>query len=133
MGSDRHYPEEQPVVEVEVDGFWIDETAVTNDDFARFVDETGYVTVAEKAPDPAMYPGADPALLVPGSITFNKPPGTVDLNSPMAWWAWRNRNRPRLTRAYDRSQVFRVTSVRKAAPDTRPDAATRSAMRWCIR
>ncbi len=88
MGSEDHYPEEKPVVEVEVEGFWMDETAVTNKEFARFVDETGYVTVAEKSPDPAMYPGADPALLVPGSITFAKPPGPVDMNSPMNWWAW---------------------------------------------
>ncbi len=88
MGSERHYPEEQPVVSVSVGGFWMDETAVTNRQFSKFVEATGYVTVAEKAPDPAMYPGADPALLVPGSITFAKPPGPVDLSNPMAWWAW---------------------------------------------
>ena len=88
MGSERHYPEEKPVGPVSVDGFWMDETTVTNRDFARFVEATGYVTVAEKAPDPAMYPGADPAMLVPGSITFNKPRGPVDMSNPMAWWAW---------------------------------------------
>lgn len=88
MGSTRHYPEEAPVVSVSVGGFWMDETAVTNRQFSDFVEATGYVTVAEKAPDPAMYPGADPALLVPGSITFAKPPGPVDLSDPMAWWAW---------------------------------------------
>jgi formylglycine-generating enzyme required for sulfatase activity len=88
MGSDEQYPEEGPAGPVSVDGFWIDETAVTNDDFARFVADTGYVTVAEKAPDPAMYPGADPALLVPGSIVFSKPSGPVDMTQPMNWWAW---------------------------------------------
>jgi len=88
MGSDRHYPEEKPVGPVAVDGFWMDETAVTNREFARFTEATGYVTVAEKAPDPAMYPGADPALLVPGSITFAQPRQPVDLSNPMGWWAW---------------------------------------------
>lgn len=88
MGSERHYAEEKPVVSVAVDGFWMDETTVTNRQFAEFVEATGYLTVAEKAPDPAMYPGADPALLVPGSITFERPPGPVDLSGPMAWWAW---------------------------------------------
>jgi formylglycine-generating enzyme required for sulfatase activity len=88
MGSEKHYQEERPVAPVEVDGFWMDETAVTNRAFAEFVEATGYLTVAEKAPDPAMYPGADPALLVPGSITFSQPSGPVDLANPMAWWAW---------------------------------------------
>ncbi len=88
MGSEKHYSEEKPSGPASVDGFWMDETAVTNRQFARFVAETGYVTTAEKAPDPAMYPGADPAMLVPGSITFSKPNGPVDLSNPMAWWAW---------------------------------------------
>ncbi|MDQ2622269.1 MAG: formylglycine-generating enzyme family protein, partial [Actinomycetota bacterium] len=88
MGSENHYPEERPVGPVTVDGFWMDETAVTNRQFAEFVDATGYVTTAEKAPDPAMYPGADPKMLVPGSITFQKPPGPVDLSNPMKWWVW---------------------------------------------
>lgn len=88
MGSEKHYPEEKPVGPVSVDGFWMDETAVTVRDFARFVEATGYVTVAEKAPDPAMYPGADPAMLVPGSITFNQPRQPVPMGNPMAWWAW---------------------------------------------
>jgi formylglycine-generating enzyme required for sulfatase activity len=88
MGSDYNYPEEKPATAATVEGFWMDPTAVTNREFAAFVDATGYVTVAEKAPDPAMYPGADPALLVPGSITFNQPSGPVDLSNPMLWWAW---------------------------------------------
>jgi len=48
MGSDGHYPEEAPAHIVRVDAFWIDRHAVTNADFKRFVDETGYVTLAEK-------------------------------------------------------------------------------------
>ncbi len=88
MGSERHYPEEKPSGPVSVDGFWMDETAVTNEQYQEFVEATGYVTVAEKAPDPAMYPGADPAMLVPGSITFDQPRAPVPMENPMAWWAW---------------------------------------------
>lgn len=88
MGSSDHYPEEGPVRTVSVDGFWMDETAVTNREFARFVEETGYVTVAEKAPDPAMYPGADPSMLVPGSLTFRQPSRRVSLDDPLQWWQW---------------------------------------------
>ena len=60
------YPEERPVHEVAVDGFWIDEHQVTVAEFRRFVKATGYVTMAERPLDPADYPDADPALLVPG-------------------------------------------------------------------
>lgn len=88
MGSADHYPEEGPVRTVTVGGFWMDETAVTNREYARFVEETGYITVAERAPDPAMYPGADPAMLVPGSLTFRQPPRRVNLDDPLQWWRW---------------------------------------------
>jgi formylglycine-generating enzyme len=52
MGSDKHYPEEAPVHRVTVDGFWIDRTPVTNRQFRKFVNATGYVTFAEIPPDP---------------------------------------------------------------------------------
>src|SRR5688500_15858258 len=78
MGSDRHYPEEAPAHEVSVDGFWIDRFTVTNADFARFVQKTGHVTVAEKVPDPDAYPGARPELLVPASTVFRAPSHRVD-------------------------------------------------------
>src|SRR5262245_54603292 len=79
MGSDEHYPEEGPVHRVAVDGFWIDVGPVTNAEFHRFVDATGYVTLAERAPDPRRYPDANPALLVPGSAVFFRPTRPVDL------------------------------------------------------
>ena len=66
MGSDRHYPEEAPVHRVAVDGFWMDRTPVTNREFRRFVDATGYTTFCEIPPDPAQYPGALPEMLQPG-------------------------------------------------------------------
>src|SRR3954469_25095874 len=70
MGSEDFYPEEAPVRRVEVDGFWIDERPVTVGQFRRFVKQTEYVTVAERPLDPELFPGADPALLVPGSLVF---------------------------------------------------------------
>jgi len=73
---------------VSVDGFWMDAHAVTNDEFARFVAATGYVTLAERTPDPADYPGAKPELLVPGSAVFRKPAHRVDLRDPYQWWAY---------------------------------------------
>src|SRR6185312_4447017 len=48
MGSDRHYPEEAPVHEASVAGFWMDRFCVTNTEFARFVEATSYITVAER-------------------------------------------------------------------------------------
>jgi sulfatase modifying factor 1 len=71
MGSDVHYPEERPADGVTVDGFWIDRHAVTDADFAAFVAATHYVTFAERPLDPAaLYPGARPQLLTPGSAVF---------------------------------------------------------------
>ena len=72
MGSNDFYPEERSVRRVSVDGFWMDEHPVTNAQFRRFVKATGYVTVAERALDPEQYPGADPDLLVPGSLVFHR-------------------------------------------------------------
>jgi formylglycine-generating enzyme required for sulfatase activity len=89
MGSDRHYPEEAPVREVVVDGFWMDEHPVTNLEFLRFVKATDHITFAEQPPDPAQYPGATPEMLVAGSIVFEKTAGPVDLTNHFNWWAWK--------------------------------------------
>ncbi len=88
IGADRFYPEETPVREVEVDGFAIDRGPVTVGDFTRFVDGTGYVTLAERAPDPADYPEADPSLLVAGSAVFHPTAQPVPLDEPSQWWAY---------------------------------------------
>lgn len=86
MGSEDFYPEEKPVHTVRVDGFWMDKFQVTNAQFREFVDATGHVTVAEQDPDASLYPDADPRLLVPGSLVFQKAPGPVDLNYYQNWW-----------------------------------------------
>jgi formylglycine-generating enzyme len=88
VGSDRFYPEEMPVREVEVEGFAIGRGPVTVEQFSRFVEETGYVTLAERSPEPADYPEADPALLVAGSAVFRPTPGPVPLNEPGRWWVY---------------------------------------------
>jgi formylglycine-generating enzyme len=86
MGSENFYPEERPVRTVSVGDFWIDETPVTNAQFARFVRETGHVTLAERAPDPGDYPGMDPALVVPGSAVFSPPAEPVVPGADPGWW-----------------------------------------------
>jgi sulfatase modifying factor 1 len=88
MGSAGHYAEEAPAHQVSVDGFWIDESPVTNADFRRFIDATGYVTTAERPADPADYPDARPELLAPSSVVFRKPDGPVDLSNHLNWWAY---------------------------------------------
>ena len=88
MGSEAFYPEEAPVREVSVGGFWIDRHPVTVAEFRRFVKATGYVTWAERPPDASDYPDADPDQLVSGSLVFRKTRGPVDLNDYRNWWAW---------------------------------------------
>jgi formylglycine-generating enzyme required for sulfatase activity len=88
MGSADFYPEEAPVREVEVGGFAIDRGPVTVAHFARFIEQTGYVTVAERPPDPTDYPDADPLLLSEGSVVFHPTPGPVALDDPSRWWAY---------------------------------------------
>jgi formylglycine-generating enzyme required for sulfatase activity len=88
MGSEDFYPEERPVHRVEVDAFWMDRRPVTVAQFRRFVKATGYVTLAERAPEAADYPDADPALLVPGALVFRPTRGPVDLGDVANWWNW---------------------------------------------
>ncbi|MFL5860742.1 MAG: formylglycine-generating enzyme family protein [Solirubrobacteraceae bacterium] len=88
MGSADFYPEEAPVRRVEVEGFWIDERPVTVGQFRRFVKQAGYVTVAERQLDPELFPGADPAMLVPGSLVFRPARAPVDLSDVRNWWSY---------------------------------------------
>lgn len=88
MGSERFYPEEAPVREVTVDGFWMNRAPTTNREFAAFVDDTGYTTVAERDPNPKDYRRVDPDDLVAGSAVFRQPDGEVDLQDPNQWWEY---------------------------------------------
>src|SRR4051794_1084200 len=78
MGCEDFYPEEGPVRAVDAGGFAIDHHPVTVAEFRRFVTATGHVTVAERPLDPAEFPGADPAALVPGSLVFHRTAAPVD-------------------------------------------------------
>lgn len=88
MGSDHFYAEEAPVHSVAVDAFWIDRTPVTNRQFRDFVNTTGYVTLAEKAPDPQLYPGALPEMLHPASLLFTPPAFPVGTDDWNLWWSF---------------------------------------------
>jgi formylglycine-generating enzyme required for sulfatase activity len=88
MGCDKAYPEEAPAHQVSVDGFWIDKYTVTNEEFAKFVDATGYVTTAERIPKAEDYPGALPEMLVAASVVFQKAQGRVDLRNHYNWWTY---------------------------------------------
>lgn len=88
MGSEDFYPEEGQVHEARVEPFELSRYAVTNREFAAFVDATGYVTVAERELDPADFPGAELASLEPGSLVFTPTDGPVDLRDWRQWWRW---------------------------------------------
>lgn len=89
MGSDDPaFADAQPVHEVSVDGFWMDEHEVTNAEFAKFVAATGYKTVAERPLNPADFPGVPVDKLVPGSAVFTPPAQAVSLDNLMQWWRY---------------------------------------------
>jgi len=84
--GDGVYPEEGRSLPVDVGGFWIDRTEVSNDQFAAFVQATGHVTVAERPLDPRRYPGLPPTLLQPGAVVFSPPMRPGDAGQPSEWW-----------------------------------------------
>jgi formylglycine-generating enzyme required for sulfatase activity len=88
MGSKNSQPDEAPVRPITLNGFWMDKTEVTNEQFQKFVEATGYVTIAERKPDPKDFPGADPALLVPGSVVFKPPAEDPGVENHYAWWEY---------------------------------------------
>lgn len=98
MGGDDELsrPDELPRHRVLLDPFWMDETEVTNAQFAKFVKEAKYTTTAEKKPDweelkkqlPEGAPKPDDSLLVPGSLVFNSPREDVELDNFYQWWLW---------------------------------------------
>ncbi len=89
MGSDDvSFPDAQPVHEVSLNGFWMDEHEVTNAEFAKFVKETGYITIAERPLDPKDYPGVPVENLVIGSPVFAPPANDVSLDDPGRWWKY---------------------------------------------
>lgn len=98
MGSEDELSRlnERPAHQVIVDGFWMDVTPVTNAQFAKFAQETGYTTIAERKPDweelkkslPPGTPKPDDSLLVAGSMVFVPSSGPVDLRDMRNFWQW---------------------------------------------
>ena len=88
MGSTSFYPEEAPIHTATVGAFAVERHPVTNAQFAAFVADTGYITVAERSLDPALYPGVAPDDLLPGALIFVGTAGPVDLNEWRQWWDW---------------------------------------------
>lgn len=87
--GDTVYPEERAHGQVHVSGFWMDRTEVTNDDFARFVQATGYITVAERPVDPSRHVAGIPtALLSPGALVFSPPDRLPPGADIQAWWRY---------------------------------------------
>ncbi|MFM8365609.1 MAG: formylglycine-generating enzyme family protein, partial [Verrucomicrobiota bacterium] len=98
MGSndDFAFPNEKPAHRVSVSPFFLDAHPVTNADFAKFVEATGYQTVAERPVDwddlkkqvPPGTPKPPDEALQPGSLVFRPTPGPVDLRDMSQWWVW---------------------------------------------
>ena len=87
MGAQEdQMPDAKPWHRVYVDGYWMDKTEVTNEQFARFVKATRYVTVAERKPRQEDFPNAPPDKLVAGSVVFSPPDHPVPLDNHFRWW-----------------------------------------------
>ena len=79
-GGMQSMDDSRPIHRVYVDGFWMDATDVTNEQFASFVKATGYATIAERKPTRAEFPDALAENLVAGSIVYSPTPHAVALN-----------------------------------------------------
>jgi len=88
MGSNFFYPEEKPVHQKTVQGFWMDRSPVTNQEFSEFVAATGYVTLAERPRLPANYPGASTVHLEPGGSVFMQPTDPIEPDSADTSWSY---------------------------------------------
>ena len=89
-----------PIHQVYVDGFWLDKTEVTNEEFEKFVKATSYITIAERTPTKEEFPNVPVENLVAGSVVFTSSEHPVPLNDHLQWWryqkgaSWRHPNGP---------------------------------------
>ncbi|QZT39107.1 formylglycine-generating enzyme family protein [Halosquirtibacter xylanolyticus] len=89
--------DEYPTHQVKLDAYYIDKHLVTNAEYAAFVEATGYVTTAEKAPTweelkqyaPPGTPKPADSLLIAASLVFTPPNHPVSFNDATIWWSWR--------------------------------------------
>lgn len=77
-----------PIHRVYVNGYYMDETEVTNEEYEKFVKATGYVTVAEQKPTKEEFPTAAEEDLITGSVIFTPTPSAVNLNNFLQWWSY---------------------------------------------
>ena len=99
-GGDQPMDDARPLHRVYLDGFFMDATEVTNEEFDRFVKATGYVTVAERKPTREEFPGVPEKNLVAGSAVYSPASRQVPLDDHFQWWSyvpgasWRNPDGP---------------------------------------
>jgi formylglycine-generating enzyme required for sulfatase activity len=86
--GDNVYAEEKLVRNVQVKGFWMDRTEVTNQEFAAFVKATGYVTVAERPIDPKLHAGLPEVMRQAGAVVFKMPSQLTRGDDPSQWWQY---------------------------------------------
>jgi len=87
-GGPDAMPDARPIHRAYVDGFWMDRTEVTNAQFARFIEATGYVTIAERVPRQEDFPTAPPENLIAGSTVFTPTAKEVPLDNHLRWWRY---------------------------------------------
>ncbi len=98
MGANNNQArnDEYPTHQVKIDGFWMDETEVTNAQFKEFISATNYITYAERVPSweemkqqlPPGTPKPHDSVFVAASLVFKTTKGQVNLNNYSQWWAW---------------------------------------------
>src|SRR6218665_3855340 len=88
LQGDDVYREEQPQRSVEVAGFWMDRTEVSNEEFAAFVAATGYITTAEREVDAQAHPDLPPEMRRPGAVVFIAPKQIDGSTDVSAWWRY---------------------------------------------
>ncbi len=135
----------RPIHRVSVDPFWMDRVEVTNRQYAAFVKATGYVTVAERTPTAAEFPGAPPQNLVAGSTVFSPTKQAVPLDNHFRWWSyvkgasWRQPEGPKSTVegredypvihiAYDDAEAFAKWAGKRLPTETEWEFAARGGL-----
>jgi len=94
--NDQASEDEYPKHKVKLSSFYMDITEVTNAQFRKFIEATGYITTAERKPDweeiektlPPGTPRPADSMLVAASLVFKPAAGPVDLSDYSQWWSW---------------------------------------------